>query len=144
MNNTLHFACVPLGKLGVRLLALGQHLCAVEATPASAVKIRDGFAVERIHSVPVGVGGWVAAMCFAHKGRIYDSNQSPLLLRITPTPLGSAAGAECGGGGQISKKRAQSRGCVRRCNWAYLPLSPSCGARDRAWNASAVRFRAGV
>ena len=65
---------------------------AEEATPAAAIHIHDGFAVERVYSVPRAQGSWVA-MCFDDRGRIYASDQGPRLFRITPPALGDAADA---------------------------------------------------
>ena len=63
---------------------------AEEATPAEKIEIHDGFAVERLLSVPRELGSWVA-FCFDTRGRIYASDQGPRLFRITPPPIGSAA-----------------------------------------------------
>ncbi len=43
------------------------------ATPAEAIRVREGFAVELIYSVPRDQGSWVA-MCFDDRGRIYASD----------------------------------------------------------------------
>ena len=59
-----------------------------EATPAAAIHVHEGFAVERVHSVPRDQGSWVA-MCFDEQGRIYASDQGMRLFRITPQPPGS-------------------------------------------------------
>ena len=75
------------------LASLCSHLEAVEeATPASAIEIQEGFAVERLYSVPRAQGSWVA-MCFDDQGRIYASDQGPRLFRITPPALGGASDA---------------------------------------------------
>ncbi len=63
---------------------------AEEATPAEKIEIHDGFAVERLLSVPRELGSWVA-FCFDARGRIYASDQGPRLFRITPPPIGSTA-----------------------------------------------------
>jgi len=63
---------------------------AEEATPAAAIHVHEGFAVERIYSVPRDQGSWVA-MCFDEQGRIYASDQGMRLFRITPPPAGSTA-----------------------------------------------------
>ena len=54
-----------------------------EATPASAIQVHEGFAVQRVYSVPRAFGSWVA-MCFDNKGRMYASDQGPRLFRYTP------------------------------------------------------------
>ncbi|MEI7861457.1 MAG: c-type cytochrome, partial [Planctomycetota bacterium] len=79
----------------VCLLALTAHASASaadEATPAAAIHVHDGFAVERIYSVPREQGSWVA-MCFDGTGRIYASDQGGRLFRITPPPAGAVAPA---------------------------------------------------
>ncbi len=63
---------------------------AEEATPAEKIEIHEGFAVERLLSVPRELGSWVA-FCFDTRGRIYASDQGPRLFRITPPPIGSTA-----------------------------------------------------
>lgn len=63
---------------------------AEEATPAEKIEIHEGFAVERVLSVPRELGSWVA-FCFDARGRIYASDQGPRLFRITPPPIGAAA-----------------------------------------------------
>ncbi len=71
-------------------LTVATTTAAEEATPAGKIEIHDGFAVERILSVPRALGSWVA-FCFDTRGRIYASDQGPRLFRITPPPIGSAA-----------------------------------------------------
>ena len=73
-----------LSLLGCLLPLQGR---AEEATPADRIAIREGFAVERVLSVPRELGSWVA-FCFDDRGRIYASDQGPRLFRITP-PAGA-------------------------------------------------------
>ncbi len=55
-----------------------------ESTPASAIKVLDGFQVERLHSVsPEERGSWVS-MTHDPKGRLIVSDQYGKLYRITP------------------------------------------------------------
>jgi len=61
-----------------------------QATPAAAIQIHEGFAVELVYTVPRRYGSWVA-MCFDRKGRIYASDQGPRLFRFTPPAEGSAS-----------------------------------------------------
>ena len=57
---------------------------APESTPASAIKVLDGFKVERLHSVsPEERGSWVS-MTHDPKGRLIVSDQYGKLYRITP------------------------------------------------------------
>ena len=60
-------------------LAVATIDAAEEATPAERIEIHDGFAVERILSVPRALGSWVA-FCFDDRGRIYASDQGPRLF----------------------------------------------------------------
>ena len=71
------------------ILALGcvSHLHAQApapaATPVSAIKIKEGFKVELLYSVPLEKeGSWVAS-CFDDKGRLIESDQYGRLYRIT-------------------------------------------------------------
>ena len=74
----------------IACLAVAMPVAAEEATPAEKIEIHEGFAVERLLSVPRELGSWVA-FCFDDRGRIYASDQGPRLFRITPPPIGSAA-----------------------------------------------------
>ena len=76
--------------LGLACLSAAPLRAADEATPAERISIREGFAVERVFSVPRDLGSWVA-FCFDDSGRIYASDQGPRLFRITPPPPGTAA-----------------------------------------------------
>ena len=72
------------------VLVGGGFLIAQEqATPADAIRVRDGFRVERVYSVPKDQGSWVA-MCFDAQGRIYASDQGLRLFRITPSEVDSS------------------------------------------------------
>ncbi len=61
-----------------------------EATPVSAIKIKEGFKVELLYSVPSQTqGSWVAS-CFDDKGRLIESDQYGKLYRVTlPSLKGS-------------------------------------------------------
>jgi putative heme-binding domain-containing protein len=53
------------------------------ATPVSAIKIKEGFKVELLYSVPLEKeGSWVAS-CFDDKGRLIESDQYGKLYRLT-------------------------------------------------------------
>ena len=82
----LRLVVVVLTSVAVVPLVLASE----EATPPERIEIHEGFAVERLLSVPRELGSWVA-MCFDGRGRIYASDQGPRLYRITPPPIGSAA-----------------------------------------------------
>jgi putative heme-binding domain-containing protein len=74
----------------VAFLAHSSIGAAEEATPAEKIEIHEGFAVERVLTVPRELGSWVA-FCFDARGRIYASDQGPRLFRVTPPPIGSTA-----------------------------------------------------
>jgi putative heme-binding domain-containing protein len=61
-----------------------------QATPASAIQIKEGFRVERLCSR----NSWVG-MCFDDDGNIYTSQQGPRLCRVTPPPVGVPFEGEC-------------------------------------------------
>ncbi|MFZ4767278.1 MAG: PQQ-dependent sugar dehydrogenase, partial [Roseimicrobium sp.] len=54
-----------------------------EATPVKSIRIKDGFKVELLYSVPMPQqGSWVAS-CFDDKGRLIQSDQYGKLYRVT-------------------------------------------------------------
>jgi putative heme-binding domain-containing protein len=74
--------------------ALALHaapVAAQTATPAAAVKIKEGFQVELLYSVPKDdQGSWVA-MTEDDKGRLIVSDQYGALYRVTPPAIGADA-----------------------------------------------------
>ena len=61
---------------------------APEATPPSAMKIKEGFKVQLLHTVDLATeGSWVSS-CFDDKGRLIVSDQYGGLYRITPPAIG--------------------------------------------------------
>ncbi|WP_367872620.1 c-type cytochrome [Luteolibacter sp. Populi] len=62
-----------------------------EATPVAAIKVKEGFKVELLYSVPMAEQGSWVAMCFDDKGRIIASDQYGKLYRITPSAIGAPA-----------------------------------------------------
>ncbi len=75
----------------VKADSLDQSLAArpAEATPISALKVKEGFKVELLYSVPLAEQGSWVAMCFDDKGRIIASDQYGKLYRITPPAVGT-------------------------------------------------------
>lgn len=72
--------------------AASSFVSAQQATPAEAVKVKPGFAVELLYSVPKeDQGSWVA-MTQDDKGRLIVSDQYGALYRVTPPALGGKAG----------------------------------------------------
>lgn len=66
---------------------------APEATQVSAIKVKEGFKVELLYSVPIAEqGSWVAT-CFDDKGRMIASDQYGKLYRLTPPAIGGKAEA---------------------------------------------------
>jgi putative heme-binding domain-containing protein len=63
-------------------LAAAAKLNAPEATPVKDIKIKEGFKVELLYSVPMqDQGSWVAS-CFDDKGRLIVSDQYGTLYRV--------------------------------------------------------------
>ncbi len=60
-----------------------------QATPPASIKIKDGFKVELLYSVPKATQGSWVAMTQDDKGRMIASDQYGSLYRITPPPLGA-------------------------------------------------------
>jgi putative heme-binding domain-containing protein len=77
--------------MGVLALS-GLDVQAQEATPASALKVKEGFAVELLYSVPKEEQGSWVAMTQDDKGRLIVSDQYGALYRVTPPAIGAAAG----------------------------------------------------
>lgn len=81
-------------KLPLTLLAaltVSAPVFAQQATPAEAVKIKPGFQVELLYSVPKEQEGSWVAMTQDDKGRLIVSDQYGALYRVTPPALGAAA-----------------------------------------------------
>jgi len=72
-------------------LAVSATVSAQQATPAEAVKIKPGFQVELLYSVPKEEQGSWVAMTQDDKGRLIVSDQYGALYRVTPPALGAAA-----------------------------------------------------
>lgn len=59
-----------------------------EATPVSAIKVKEGFKVELLHTVKMATeGSWVVS-CFDDKGRLIVSDQYGGLFRVTVPAIG--------------------------------------------------------
>lgn len=66
---------------------------AQHATPAESVKVREGFKVELLYSVPKDQEGSWVAMTQDDQGRLICSDQYGALYRVTPPALGGRTGA---------------------------------------------------
>ena len=74
-------------KVNASALAAAAHLNQPEATPVKDIRIKEGFKVELLYSVPMEKqGSWVAT-CFDDKGRLIVSDQYGKLYRVTLPPL---------------------------------------------------------
>jgi putative heme-binding domain-containing protein len=73
-----------LGSTSNTSMPWGAVMMHREATPASAVRVPEGFKVELVHSSQAGEGSWVS-MTFDEQGRVVASPESGGLLRITRT-----------------------------------------------------------
>jgi len=77
------------------ILAIADDPPKKPSTPAHAtapdkIKIKDGFRVELLYSVPLDEQGSWVSMCVEPKGRLYVSDQYGGLFRITPPPVGKS------------------------------------------------------
>ena len=73
-------------------VCLSVSVCAQQATPVEAIKLKEGFQVELLYSVPkADQGSWVA-MTQDDQGRLIVSDQYGSLYRVTPPGLGGASG----------------------------------------------------
>ncbi len=68
--------------------SLAQPTFDTRATPVEGLKVRDGFQVELLYTVPKAQEGSWVAMCPDPKGRLIVSDQYGKLYRITPPPVG--------------------------------------------------------
>jgi putative heme-binding domain-containing protein len=76
------------GKIKAHTLDNITELKKPEATPVASIKVKEGFKVELLYSVPMEKeGSWVAS-CFDDKGRLIVSDQYGGLFRITPPAIG--------------------------------------------------------
>lgn len=73
-------------------VCLSVSVCAQQATPVEAIKVKEGFQVELLYSVPKAEQGSWVAMTQDEKGRLIVSDQYGSLYRVTPPALGGAAG----------------------------------------------------
>jgi putative heme-binding domain-containing protein len=71
------------------LEALAEEVLRNAPEPAPELKLLPGFAAERVLTAPRSMGSWVA-MTFDDRGRIYVSDQTRGLYRITPAVAGAA------------------------------------------------------
>ena len=73
-------------------VCLSVSVCAQQATPVEAIKLKEGFQVELLYSVPKEVEGSWVAMTQDDQGRLIVSDQYGSLYRVTPPGLGKASG----------------------------------------------------
>ncbi len=60
------------------------------ATPAESIRVKDGFRVELLYTVPRNEQGSWVCMCTDPKGRLIVSDQYGGLFRVTPPPIGQS------------------------------------------------------
>ena len=68
----------------VSLFATTAHAAEPQATPINLLKIKDGFDVELLYSVPKDEQGSWVSLCTDPKGRLIVSDQYGGLFRVTP------------------------------------------------------------
>ncbi|HVJ46807.1 MAG TPA: c-type cytochrome, partial [Luteolibacter sp.] len=79
------------GQIKAKTLDVVEPLKEPEATAVGAMKVKEGFKVELLHSVKMSSeGSWVAS-CFDDKGRLIVSDQYGGLFRVTPPAIGGNA-----------------------------------------------------
>src|SRR5947209_4657103 len=64
------------------------------ATPIERLKVRKGFKVELLHSVPRDKQGSWINLTVDPRGRLITSDQYGKLYRITPPPVGTSTGTK--------------------------------------------------
>ena len=71
------------------LLLLGAAGPAPQATPADKIRVKEGFKVELLHSVPKPLQGSWVSICTDPKGRLIVCDQDKTgLWRVTPKAAG--------------------------------------------------------
>lgn len=73
-------------------VGLSVPVLAQQATPVESIKVKEGFKVELLYSVPKAEQGSWVAMTQDEKGRLIVSDQYGSLYRVTPPALGGASG----------------------------------------------------
>lgn len=61
-----------------------------QATPVAELKVKEGFKVELLYSVPKPEQGSWVSMCYDHKGRLIVSDQYGTLYRMVPPKPGKS------------------------------------------------------
>lgn len=76
--------------LFVALLGIGQaqESSQAQATPVAGLRVKEGFKVELLYSVPKAEQGSWVSMCYDNKGRLIVSDQYGALYRMTPPKSG--------------------------------------------------------
>jgi putative heme-binding domain-containing protein len=101
VGSTWIFIMKRLSVFAIVIAASTSLLCAEEpptkktpprpvpkATAPEKIKIKEGFQVELLYTVPPeDQGSWVS-LCHDHKGRLIVSDQDGGLFRVTPPPIG--------------------------------------------------------
>lgn len=112
--NSRHLAFFSAALSAIAILLL-QPAEAAEATAVEAMKIKLGFKVERLYSVPKErEGSWVA-MTIDTKGRLICSDQYGGLYRLTPGATAGDTKVEV-----IDVKLGQAQGMVYAFDSLYL------------------------
>ena len=69
----------------------GDKLKKPTATPVELIRVKKGYKVELLYSVPKQTQGSWVSLCYDPKGRLISSDQYGKLYRITPPALGGSA-----------------------------------------------------
>ena len=81
----------PWTKVTLAALDGAAQLNTPQATPIERLKIKPGFKVELLYSVPKDEQGSWVAMCVDDKGRLIVSDQYGGMYRVTAPPLGQTS-----------------------------------------------------
>jgi len=80
----------PWGSVTEAVLVRAGKKRPLTATPAEQIKIKKGYKVELLYTVPRDEQGSWISLCADPKGRLYASDQYGGIYRVTPPPLGFA------------------------------------------------------
>ncbi|HEY8505719.1 MAG TPA: heme-binding protein, partial [Gemmataceae bacterium] len=80
----------PWTQVNAKTLASAENPKRYEATPLDRLKVKPGFEVELVYSVPKETQGSWVSMCAAPGGKLIVSDQYGKLYRVTPCPVGGS------------------------------------------------------
>lgn len=105
-----------------------------QATPIEAMRVKPGFEVELLYSVPKEQQGSWVNMCVDPRGRLIVSDQYGALYRVTPPPVGTTDPIEI-------EEIKLSIGAAQGLLWAFDSLYVMVNARTEEFAAGLYRLR---